>query len=178
MTLITFVCGCFLSAFSQTDKRIEEIRKAYQEADRRIAECEESGETATTFLTEIVVNKNNGPYPAVGIYRTSIKFYYTFGDREENPYPDHLLKITVTTKRSAVTEYSEFLFGEKDQLIFYFGKNADAERRIYFESERPLKILHGEEPVPVGHQEEAEFVKSILKEKVKLSGIFKNSLQF
>lgn len=177
LVLIILLLGCSISAFSQTEKRIEEIRKIYQEVNKNVAECEVNGDTSTTFLTEMIVNKNDGSYPAVGIYKTTVKFYYTFGDREKNPYPNRLMKIMVTTNRSATTETSEFLFSEQGQLIFYFEKKEE-ERRVYFALEKPIKILKGEKTLPAGNKQEAEFVKSILNEKRKLVGIFKNSLEF
>lgn len=174
LVLIILLLGCLISAFSQTEKRIEEIRKIYQEVNKNVAECEANGDTSTTFLTEMVVNKNDGPYPAVGIYKTTLKFYYTFGDREKNPYPNRLLKIMVTTNRSNRSESSEFLFDEKGQLIFYFEKKEDGERRVYFSLEKPIKFLQEEKSVSIN----AKFIKSILSEKKKMIDIFQNSLNF
>ena len=173
--------ACLLVALScglgaQTDKRIEAIRQTYQQVNQQIAECEANGEYSTTFLSELVVNKNNGPYPAVGIYQSVIKFYYTFGDREKNPYPDRLLKITVTTKRSDRTEAAEFLFNPAGQLIFYYEKKESGELRDYLAGERPLKIAHGEATAEVSKLGEAALTRAILKEKQKLAGIFRHSL--
>lgn len=174
LILIILLVGFSNFTFSQTEKSIEEIRKIYQAVNKQIAECEENGDTSTTFLTELVVNKNKGSYPAVGIYKTAVKFYYTFGDREKNPYPERLLKIMMTTNRSNRTESSEFLFNENGQIIFYFEKKDDMESRVYFELEKPIKILQGEKSVSIN----TKFVKSILSEKKKLVGIFQSSLSF
>lgn len=176
LVLIILLVSCVNAAFSQTEKRIENIRKIYQDVNEKIAECEANGDTSTTFLTEMVVNKNDGPYPAVGIYKTTVKFYYTFGDREKNPYPDRLLKIMMTTNRSDRTELSEFLFSEQGQLIFYFEKKEDVERRVYFDAAKPIKVLEGEKMLPANSKQEADFIKNILKEKAKLTAIFQNSL--
>lgn len=177
LILIILLSGCSISALSQTEKRIEEIRRIYQEVNKNVAECEVNGDTSTTFLTEMVVNKNDGSYPAVGIYKTTVKFYYTFGDREKNPYPNRLLKIVVTTNRSNRTENTEFLFDEKGQLIFYFEKKEE-EKRVYFETEKAIKILQNEKTLPISNKQEAGFVKTILSEKRKLVGIFQSSLVF
>lgn len=171
---IVLLLSCVGFSFSQTDRRIEEIRKIYQEVNRKAAECEVNGDTSTTFLTEMIVNKNDGSYPAVGIYKTTVKFYYTFGDREKDPYPNRLLKIMMTTNRSDRTENTEFLFDEKGKLIFYFEKKDDSEKRVYFNAEQPIKSLQGEKSVSIN----MEFIKSILSEKKKLIGIFQNSLLF
>lgn len=178
LVFVILLLSCASFSFSQTEKRIEEIRKVYQEVNKKAAECEVNGDTSTTFLTEMIVNKNDGSYPAVGIYKTTVKFYYTFGDREKNPYPDRLLKIMVTTNRSDRTENSEFLFDEKGGLIFHFEKKDDLEKRVYFNLEKPIKILQGEKTLPVSNKQEAESVKIILKEMSKLVKIFLNSLEF
>lgn len=170
---------CFFStAFSQVEKRIEEIRKIYQEVNKKVSECEENGETSTTFLTEMIVNKNSGQYPAVGIYRMTARFYYTFGNREKNPYPDRLMKVILATNRSATTESYEYLFNSAGQLIFYFGKKDEREIRVYFEAEKPIKILHGEKNIKTTDKSEIERAKAILNEKQKLIEIFQISLGF
>jgi len=176
---VSAIIFCFFStAFPQMEKRIEEIRKIYQEVNKKVAECEENGDTSTTFLTEVFVNKNNGSYPAVGIYKTTAKFYYTFGDREKNPYPDRLMKIVLATNRSAMTENYEYLFNSAGQLIFYLGKKDETEIRVYFETEKPFKILHGEKNVKITDKSEIERVKAILSLKQKLVGIFQSTQNF
>ena len=172
--LMILILSCFIGIFSQTDKQIEQIRKYYQETSKNIEECEKNGKFSDTFLLEMIVNKNGGSYPAVGIYKTTVNFYYTFGDREKNPYPNRLMKIMVTTNRSAITENTEFLFDEKGHLIFYFKKKEDVERRVYFSLEKPIKSLQGEKSVSI----DAKFIKSILSEKKKMVGIFQSSLNF
>lgn len=161
-----------LQSFAQIDKRIEEIRQIYKETNEQIAD----EENAEIFLTELVINKNNGSYPAVGIYNSTVKFFYTYGDREKNPYPNQLLKITITTNRSAMTENYEFLFNSSGQLIFYFEKKDDEEHRFYFSIEKPFRILKGDKSVNINSKEEIEKTKMILAEKKRLVEIFKNSL--
>lgn len=176
---IILLCGVILTVSAQTDKKIAEIQNIYNETNEKVFECEENGEYSSVFLSELVVNKNNGSYPAVGIYKTVFKFYYTFGDREKNPYPYRLLKITISTNRSARKEYSEYLFNSSGQLIFYFEKNDDeAERRFYFASEKLIKSLSGEKMVNINGRKELEAVKIFLNEKKKLVGIFGNSLRY
>ncbi|HQZ97160.1 MAG TPA: hypothetical protein PLP21_12640 [Pyrinomonadaceae bacterium] len=168
--------GCFAIVFSQTNKRIEEIRKIYQDVNKRVAECDENGDTSNTFLMEVVVNKNNGSYPAVGIYRSIVKFYYTFGDREKDPYPNRLLKILTTTNRSAMTETSEFLFDEKRNLIFYFEKN-ETEKRLYFASGNPIQILEGKKMIDVGSKSADQIRRQLSKQAARLAAIFQNGLE-
>ena len=180
-----FIGGIFLIliggtlVFAQTEKQIDAIKKIYAETGEKIKECEENGEYSLVFLSQFSVNKNSGSYPAVGIFNSVFKFYYTYGDREKNPYPDRLLKINVETKRSNRVEYSEYLFDPAGKLIFYFEKNdADAERRVYFSAEKPIRSLSGEKAANLNSREEIEMVKAILKEKGKLALMFQNSLRY
>lgn len=165
-----------LSSLAQVEIQVAGIRKIYQETNEKVAECEANGEYSSVFLSEVTVNKNNGSYPAVGIYRSVIKFYYTYGDREKNPYPNRLLKIMVTTNRSSQTENSEFLFNPNGQLIFYFEKKDEVERRLYFAAEKLIKALEGEKIVKINTPTELERVKSMLQEKRRLSEAFTKTL--
>lgn len=177
--LILF-CGMLFNLAAQTDKRIENIKKLYRETNRKIAESNENGEYSSIYLAELVVNKNNGSYPAVGIFQTICKFYYTYGDREKNPYPNRLLKIEIETKRSANIEKYEFLFNEKEELVFYFEAENEAEKttekRIYFQNESAIKAIIGEKNIE--KSEVVKMTKSVLAERKKLVAIFQNSLDY
>jgi len=115
----------------------------------------------------------------VGIYRTVVKFYYTFGDREKNPYPNRLMKITVTTNRSDRREYAEYLFNPAEQLIFYYekdGESAASERRYYFASERLIRRTLGERSVSTKSREAVETVARTLASRNNLKQVFLKSL--
>lgn len=177
---LILLSGMLFNVSAQTDKRIENIKKLYRETNEKIAESNENGEYSSVYLAELVVNKNNGSYPAVGIFQTSYKFYYTYGDREKNPYPNRLLKIEIETKRSANIEEYEFLFNEKEELVFYFEAKNEAEtvteKRIYFQDEAAIKAMLGEK-----NMEKSDVVKlskSVLAERKKLFAIFQNSLDY
>lgn len=124
--------GVYTVVLAQTARRIEAINNLRRKIDRDIAQSEAEPEYSNIYLTELAVNKNNGSYPAVGIYRPVAKFYYTYGDREKEPYPNRLLKIVVAVARSDRHEYSEFVFNESEQMVFYLDKKDDVERRVYF----------------------------------------------
>lgn len=177
---VILLSATLFTAAAQTEKRIEEIRKIYKEANEKIVEANQNGEYSTVFLTEIVVNKNRGSYPAVGIFQSTIRFYYTFGDREKNPYPNRLLKIEIETKRSSVIEKYEYLFNEKEKLIFYYeSENADEnklERRIYLQNEGAIKIIEGEKDLAV--EKSRISLKELLLEKAKLVKLFQNTLDY
>jgi hypothetical protein len=166
------------TALAQTGGRVAEIKRLSQKIDEEIAQSEQSPEASTLFLTELVVNKNLSPYPAVGIYKTILRFYYTFGDREKDPYPNRLLKITNSTDRSNRKEYSEFVFDEGGKLVFYFEKQDQGERRLYFAAERPIRFQQGERSLSLKNRERAVIVSAVLKEKAKLGELFRQSLSF
>jgi hypothetical protein len=174
------------------NKQVEEIRRIYQEAGRKISEAEKAFATAKKdggiaeteiYLSEMNFNKGNTSYPAVGIFREDVKFYFTFG-AGENPYPNKLLKIVTTTFRSAVVERREYLFDSTGQLIFYF-EDPDAENmdrsektRIYFSNGKLIRFQVGDDVStdrPIFRRKN-EIVREVLEKQKKLVNVFKNSL--
>lgn len=174
--LVIITAALALNVAAQTDKRVASIRELYERTNAMVADCEADGESSSTYLTELVINKNNGSYPAVGIFRTVAKFYYTYGDREKNPYPTRLMKIVVETKRSNRVDKSEFLFDENEKLVFYFGKNDDGEKRVYFANEKPFRILEGDKSVAANDKRMLGLIVAIQSESQKLRSIFASSL--
>jgi len=179
LLLLVLLAGV-LQVPAQGDKRIEEIRRLDRQVNEQIAESERVEEGTGVYCNELVVNKRDKPWPAVGIYQTVFKFYYTYGDREKNPYSNRLLKITVTTRRSARQEYAEYLFNPALQLIFYFEKkdeeDAPVERRYYFFSEKLIRRMTGQRVVPINSREALEAARLTLSEKKKLVDVFLKSL--
>ena len=125
------------------DRRISDIRAAYDKTNSRIAEAERNFAESDIFLTELVVNRGGTMYPAVGNFKETIRFYYTYGNREVSPYPNRLLKITVSTERSAVRESAEYLFNQSGQLIFAFVNDGEAENRYYFAGGKLIRWQKG-----------------------------------
>lgn len=181
--LFILLCGTLSIVSAQTEKQIDAIKQIYKETNEKIAECEENGEYSSTFLSELIVNKNNGQYPAVGIFNSKFKFYYTYGDREKNPYPSRLLKIVMETRRSANIEKYEFLFNETGQLIFYFEAKNEEEIRVYYSAEKmigvlKIKFLKGNQILKSNDKSAYQTAKNALAEKRKLVGMFQNSLRY
>ena len=181
LLFLVILLGSVIPVLAQGgDKRIEEIRRLDRQANEQIAESERVEEGTGLYCNELVINKGDKSWPAVGIYRTVFKFYYTFGDREKNPYPNRLLKITVTTKRSDRREYAEYLFNPAGQLIFYYEKKDDegspAERRYYFANERLIRRMAGQRVVPINSREALGEARVALNAKKKLMDIFLKSL--
>jgi hypothetical protein len=178
--LALFAGSCLQVTAQHLDKRVEEIKRLYTQVNEQIAESERVEESTGVYCNELVVNKGDKSWPAVGIYRTVVKFYYTFGDREIDPYPNRLLKITVTTKRSDRQEYAEYLFNPAGQLIFYYEKKNDegspAESRLYFAANRLIRRMKAQRIVDVNSLQALEDAKGALNEKTKLREIFLKSL--
>ncbi|MCM3871479.1 MAG: hypothetical protein ND895_12415, partial [Pyrinomonadaceae bacterium] len=121
---------------AQTDRRIEQIKQQYERVNAQIAESETS-DGSELYLNELIVNKNGRSWPAVGIYEIVYRFYYGFGDREKDPYPNTLVKVTVSTRRSGDRVYAEYLFNRAGQVIFYYEKDQmQIEHRHYYHSEK------------------------------------------
>jgi len=165
-------------AAAQSDRRIEAINTLRAKIDQDIAASEAEPEYSNIYLTELAVNKNNGSYPAVGVYRPVVKFYYTYGDREKEPYPNRLLKIVVAVARSDAHEYSEFVFNESEQMVFYLDKKDDVERRVYFAAGRPVRFEQDGRVQSLKGRSRTAIFAAVLKEDVKLVAIFRRSLEF
>ena len=161
------------------DAKIEEIRRIYKQTNEQISAAEKSFAESTIFMTELVVNKGGTMYPAVGTFRNTIKFYYTYGDREENPYPNRLLKVTVATNRAANHEWSEYLFDPSGRLIFYYekmGEDKEAESRFYFASGKIIRIQRGQRIADINSRQELAAPGAVQAQADKLVEIFKRSL--
>lgn len=169
---LTAISIPLLAQNADADARITEIRRLYEQTNRQIEQAEEDYGASEVYLNEIVINKGGASYPAVGIYRKTIRFYYTFGDREYNPYPDRLMKITVTTERSARHEYAEFIFDVSGMLVFAFEKNDESETRYYFSGGRLIRMQRGSDVIPDPGPDEKTGVQAIVTRKDALIKIF------
>lgn len=176
-------------AFAQ-EKGIEELRRIVKgtddlitKANRNFAKEKTYGDTGV-FLTVMEINKKETSYPAVGTYRKVIKFYYTYGDRGENPYPNRLLKISVLTYRAGWVSNSEFYYDEKESLVFYFNApqmetmDASDESRMYFTDGKLTRFLVGKDDITnTNFRRKAAIVQEVLDEQENLKRIFKLSIK-
>ncbi len=174
LVLLLFAAG----ASAQSDRRIQAINTLRTKIDQDIAASEAEPEHSNIYLAELAVNKNNGSYPAVGVYRPVVKFYYTYGDREKEPYPNRLLKIVVAVARSDRQEYSEFVFNESEQMVFYLDKRDDVERRVYFAQGRAIHFEQDGRSLSLRTRTHAAFAAMAVKDKTNLLAIFRRSLRF
>lgn len=173
---------CLLAAtgqpgFAQTaDKRIETIRDAYNAAKESIERAERGDESSEYFVNELVINRAEAQYPAVGTYRSRQRFYYTYGDRSQNPYPDRLRMVLIETLRAGVVESEEYLFADTGDLIFYFNRIGDGEQRLYFADRKLIRRLDGQISVSLSVRQSVEAAKVALETASKLYTIFRSSL--
>ena len=179
MLFILFTGDVSISAQS-SDKRITDIRKIYDETNGLVAEMEKHPDLSTIFVVELVVNKYLSPYPAVGIYQSTATFYYTYGNREKDPYPNRLLKIVVELKRAANNGKFEYLFDPSGDLIFAFTKpdgTDTVEQRSYFSSRKLIKLTEDGKDRDAKNKDATEAGAVAKREAARLVGIFKASLR-
>lgn len=149
---IVFV-SCFLFAAlgvsAQTGTSVEKIRKYYTTVAEkvRLAETdEEQGQYGDLVMNELVVNKRDHQWRAVGIFGETYRFFYRGGDSEAHMYPDQLVMVKVERRVSNRNYLEEFVYDEAGRLTFYFQKaeNDDqlpAERRVYFSGVKAIRIV-------------------------------------
>lgn len=168
------------SAPAQTSaKKVGEIKKIIAERDR-MAEKAEGEEYSNVFIVELKVNPKENQYPAVGTFTSTAKFYYTYGDREKNPYPNTLVKIAITTRRSSTTEQTSVYFRGGGEMVLYskwIEGDEPSDRRVYMLAGLPVQFEKEGKAVPVKSAESVAFVKEALAEKVRLEKIFNAAIQ-
>lgn len=160
-------------------KKVADIKKIVAEADR-LAVIAERDENASVFIVELNVNPKESSYPAVGIYTSSAKFYYTYGDREKNPYPNKLVKIAITTRRSSTTERTNIYFRSAGEMILYSKKvegEEPSDRSIYMLVGFPIQFENQGKAIPMNTAEATEFHKEALAEKARLEKIFQAAIE-
>lgn len=169
-----------IAAAQAADKRIEDIRHLYTQTNEAIAIADKEAPYTDIFVVEIAVNKAETSYPAVGTYSNLTKFYYTFGDREVEPYPDRLMKINAVTKRSASIINAEFLYDQAGRLVFgYVRTNGEEQRetRMYFASGQLIRMMDNEKQVNVKLRSVIETAAAFKRESARLSAIFRSALK-
>jgi len=178
LIILTTACVTVISA--QTDKRIEEIRDLYTQTNEAIAIAEKEAPYSEIYVVDLSVNKTGNSYPAVGTYSNISRFYYTFGDREKDPYPNRLMKINVVTKRAAMITNSEFLFNAAGQLVFGFVKTDGEEARetrLYFAAGQLIRLLDGERDVNIKNRNAIETAAAFKRESARLVSLFTSALK-
>jgi hypothetical protein len=179
-TAILIITYAGLSLAQTSDKRIDDIRRLYTQTNEAITIAEKEAPYSEIYLVELSVNKTGNSYPAVGTYSNLTKFYYNYGDREVNPYPNRLLKANVVTKRSATITNSEFFYNQTGQLVFGFVRTEgeeQSETRLYFAAGQLIKMFDGEREVNVRLRSVAETANAFKRESTRLVTMFNSALK-
>jgi len=177
---IVLACTGFTIHAQTEDKRVIDIRSLYTSTNSAIEVAEKEAPYSEIYVVELTVNKTGNQYPAVGTYSNISKFYYTYGDREKDPYPSRLLKITVVTKRSAMITNSEFLFNEAGQLVFGVVRvdgTRQRETRMFFAAGQLIKMLDDEKDVNVRLRSVQDTAAAFKRESTRLIGLFNASMK-
>ncbi len=180
--LVLLIFSFSVFAQKSIDKQIENIRKTYTEVSQKIESTEkdeESGRTSELAVNELVINKLNKSWSAVGNYRVVFKFYYQ--NKDEEPYPTQLLKVTKKSEISARNYYEEYLYDKEGNLIFYFEKSEDGEfpeeRRIYFNKQKPIRIIEDKAKREKLTKADKSTAEKVLKKNQSIKQIFINSIE-
>lgn len=175
-TLFFVVAG---ATYAQPDdKRTRQVEEIRAKVDRQVAEAE-GDEPSSVFIMSFEGNGKMNPYPAVGIFTTKMKFYYTYGDREKNPYPDRLIKITVETRRSSSTEKTQVVFDETGEMVFYEKKvepDYPSQKLVYFAGGRAFRVENNGKRLRLTSKEAGDLVRVVTGDSNRLKMIFKSSL--
>jgi hypothetical protein len=175
-----------ISTSAQKETRIETkiktIRDLYTETNLTIKEIESDTEKAkgSRFaVNELVVNKLDKSWAAVGNYKVVYRFYYQ--NTGEEPYPTQLVKVTIATESAARRYFEEFLYDRASSLVFYFEKSeedeAPAERRIYFDKWKAIRFIENKNQSVKLSAIESEIVEKILRKSHLVADIFNKSIQ-
>lgn len=168
-----------------TEKNVERIRTYYTGVAEKstLAETDdEHGQTGELFMNELVVNKLNHQWRAVGIHKLTYKFFYKGGETEARMYPDQLVLVKVLRNESDRTYTEEYLYSETGVLMFYFQKaendeQSPAERRVYFSGVNAVRVVEDDRTRDKLVFKDSAIAKAILAESEKIKGAFSKSLK-
>jgi hypothetical protein len=176
LCVLAFVGSMVQVCAQDPDRRVEAIRTLYRQVNEQIVASEKETPYSSIFCDELVLNKNENTWPVVGIFTSVIKAHYTFSHEEGEPYPNRLLRISVSTKRSNRKEYAEYLFNPAGQLVFCFEKNDEdpaVELRYYFANGLAIRITRDQKSIPVSAAPEMNAAREVIKEGLRLKSIFR-----
>lgn len=181
--LLLLIVSAFCISAQTTEKTVEKIRAYYTEVTEKAIAAEtedDQGEFGDLIMNELVINKRNHQWRAVGRFQETYKFFYrTTG---EDLYPETLVKVVVEKHVSSRSYIEEYLYSEKGALLFYFQKGENdeevpAERRIYFNLGKAIRIVEDEKKRERLTATDLKTVKEVTTQSAKLKGIFTGSIK-
>jgi hypothetical protein len=182
MVVLSLAAAIFPQSATK-DKTVEKIRAYYTDISEkaRLAETDDDrGEFGDLVMNELVINKRNHQWRAVGIYGGSYKFFYkTIG---EELYPETLVMVKIEKRVSARTYSQEFVFDERGLLIFYFQKAENdeqmpKERRIYFDAAKAIRVIEDGKQRDKLSAKDLAAAKEVLADGVRIKEVFARSIK-
>lgn len=133
-------------AFASDPQEIIDIRARYQDVGNWITQ-------GKLFVNEITLNKNKKLIEGVGLFVSTIKFYYApVGMLDEES--DVLVKVEVYQEYINMRFVSEFFYDNNQKLLFCYKKDWSIdgytqtfEKRYYFHGESVIRLLEGTQTV-------------------------------
>lgn len=132
------------------DRSTETIQKYYKDVAEKARLCEtddDRGQFGELFMNELVVNKRDHQWRAVGIYNQKLKFFYKGGDSEAKPYPDQLIFAVFERRLSNQRFREEWLFSDTGELMLFTYKaeseESQNESRIYYSRGKAIRTVDG-----------------------------------
>lgn len=127
--LLPFFAGISVFTAAQTETQ---IRNHYTAVNKQIAESIEQGYEGPLYQTQVITNKNQKSWPAVGIYVDTVNFWYDdapdhLSAADRNP-KNVLLKVTNSRRAGAdMRAIEEYLFKD-GKLVFYYSYWAEEDK--------------------------------------------------
>jgi hypothetical protein len=143
--------GQAISYGSSQDDEIRLIRELYARANEsiRLARAKQAGEAAPLFCNEVVTNRYDGSWRAVGNYSRKAAYWYSdqpeFARYQNAPEESVLIKVEVQETAAVRSLADEYLF-DKGELVFYYrsskaGESNPVEERLYFRGGKLIRRL-------------------------------------
>lgn len=137
-SIIVVLATLVFAVIHAQDKKIQQIRKDYNELKASIAQLTSGGSAGRGLLCVTLDNNPYGAsYPAVGSYHTTTQFYY-------EPYEGRAPQLRMAIEHYAAANqkmYTEVLYRE-NRPAFVFLKNnydGDDDRRLYLEGDQIIQ---------------------------------------
>jgi len=173
--------GATQASASLQEDEVRRIRELYTRTNEAIrsAVAKKSGEDQTLYCNEVVTNRYDGAWRAVGNYSRREVFWYTdqpeFARYENLPEESVLVKVEIKETAAVRSVAEEYLFDTGD-LVFYYrrtkaGETAPWEERLYFQDKKMIRRL-GE---PTGEGFEPSDPAKVLVRAAKLQKFFLSS---
>jgi hypothetical protein len=188
---VTLLCCLVLTGYSHIaaqDRAIERIRRMYDEIGKKIELAEKGVEESTysgIFSNELIINRNEHVWPAVGNFQVTYKFYYDSAGTEGHHYPGRLRKVVMKSRMSDRAYHSEYLFDESGALIFCYSKPVEPstgdsppppETRVYFSNRRPIRIVIGDKTRERLTAQDLETARKSLATGAQIKAVFASTL--